>query len=66
MGDREGTLQIQYDDISIKTKHNSTRLTGTFGTLTFHEKSFFNTSLVFAPYWDYKPTNAIHAGSPGV
>ena len=20
----------------------------------------------FTPYWDYKPTNAIHAGSPGV
>ena len=46
----------------------------TFGTLRFDEKSFFNTFLDFAPYWEYKPTNgdaidailAIHADSPGV
>ena len=36
------------------------------GTLRFDEKSFFNTLLGFTPYWDYKPTNAIHADSPGV
>ena len=34
--------------------------------LSFDEKSFFNTSLGFTPYWDYKPANAIHADSPGV
>ena len=38
----------------------------TFGTLRFGEKSFFRTLLGFDPYWDYKPTNAIHADSPGV
>ena len=27
---------------------------------------FFHTLLKFEPYWDYKPTNAIHADSPGV
>ena len=27
---------------------------------------FFNTLLGFTPYWDYKPTNAIHEDSPGV
>ena len=26
---------------------------------------FFNTIVGFVPYWDYKPTNAIHADSPG-
>ena len=29
-------------------------------------KKNFNTSLGFTPYWDYKPTTAIHADSPGV
>ena len=27
---------------------------------------FFHTILGFIPYWDYKPTNAIHADAPGV
>ena len=43
-----------------------TRFRSTFGTLGFDEKSFFNTLLGFIPYWDYKPTNAIHSNSPGV
>ena len=34
--------------------------------MRFDEKSFKNTSLGFTSYWDYKPTNAIHADSPGV
>ena len=42
------------------------RFGDTFGTLGFDEKSFFHTILDFDPYWDYKPTNAIHADSPGV
>ena len=37
-----------------------------FGTLRFDEKSFFHTLLSFTPFCDYKPTNAIHADSPGV
>ena len=70
MGDRDGTLQIENDDNddddSVKTKLISTRFGSTFGTLRFDKKSFFHTLLGFAPYWDYKPTNPIHADSPGV
>ena len=43
-----------------------TRFVLTFWNLTFDEKSFFNTLLGFVPYWDNKPTNAIHANSPWV
>ena len=43
-----------------------TRFGSTFGTLRFDEKSFFHTLLGFTPYWDYNPTNAIHADSPVV
>ena len=60
------TLQFEYDDFSMKTKFISKRSGGTFGTLRFDEKSFFNTLSVFTPYWDYKPTNANNANSLGV
>ena len=50
----------------MKTKLILIRFGSTFGTLRFIEKSFFHTSLKFTPYWDYKPTNAFHAVSPGV
>ena len=66
MGDHDGTLQDECDDISMKTKLISTRFGGTFGTLRFNEKSFFSTLLGFTPSWDFKPTNAIHVDSPGV
>ena len=66
LGDHEGTLQIEYDDINKKTKLILTRFGSTFGLLRFDEKSFFHTLLGFTPFWDYKPTNAIHADSPGV
>ena len=66
LGDHERTLQIEYDDINKKVKLNLTRFGSTFGTLRFDEKSFFHTFLGFTPYWDYKPTNAIHADSRGV
>ena len=66
MVDHEGIPQIDYDDISMRTKPVLTRFGGTFGTLRFDERSFFNTLLGFISYWDYKPTNAIHADSPGV
>ena len=66
MGDHEGTLKVEYDDISMKTKLVLTPFVSTFGTLKFDEKSFFNTLLGFAAYWDYKLTNAIHSDSPGV
>ena len=64
-GDVDGTIQIEYD-ISMKTKLILTRFRSTFGSLNFDKGSFFNTSLGFPPYWDYKPTNAIYADSPGV
>ena len=39
-GDREGTIRIEYDDTSMKTKLVLTRFGLTFVTLKFHEKSF--------------------------
>ena len=66
LGDHEGTIKIEYDDLKKKAKLTLTRFGSTFGTLRFDQKSFFHTILGFDPYWDYKPTNAIHADSPGV
>ena len=66
LGDHEGTLQIEYDHLNKKTKIILTRSGSILGTLRFDEKSFLYTLLGFAPYWDYKPTNAIHADFPGV
>ena len=40
-GNHEGTLQIKYDDITLKTKLISKRLGGIFGTLKFNKKNFF-------------------------
>ena len=65
-GDHDGTPQIKYDDISMKTKLILTRFGSTFGTFRFVEKSYFNILLGFTPSWDSKPTNAIHAESPSV
>ena len=56
LGDHEGTLQIEYDDLNKKVKLILTRFGDTFGTLRFDKKSFFHTLLGFTPYWDYKPT----------
>ena len=65
--DHEGTLQIEYDDLNKKVKlYFNTMLEESFGALRFDKKSFFHTILGFDPHWDYKPTNAIHADSPGV
>ena len=66
LGDHQGTSQIEYDDFNKKFKPILTRFGSTFGTFRFDKKSFFDTFLKFEPYWDYKPTNAIHADSPGV
>ena len=51
-GDHDRTLQIEYDDINMKTKRILKRFGGTFGKLGFEEKSFFNTLIGFTPYWD--------------
>ena len=66
LSDQQGTLQIRYDELNRKVRLILTRFGLTFGTLRFDEKSFFHTILGFDPYWDYKPTNAFHADSPGV
>ena len=66
LGDHEGTLQIEYDDLNKKVKLILIRFCSTFGNLRFDKKSFFHTFFKFEPYYDYKPTNAIHADSPGV
>ena len=54
------TIQIEYDDISMKTKILLKYIGGqkmfVLGTLRFDERSFFHTLLGFTPYWDYKPS----------
>ena len=52
MGDREGTLNIEYDDDTMKTKLILKRFGGTLRTLRFDERSVFKTLLGFTPYWD--------------
>ena len=53
------TIQIEYDDISMKTKiilkYIGGRKMFVLGTLRFDERSFVHTLLGFSPYWDYKP-----------
>ena len=63
-GDHEGTLLMECDDISMKTKPILTRFGLTFWTLRFDGKSFLLTLIGFTPYWDDKPTNAIHSDPP--
>ena len=56
------TIQIEYDDISMKSKiiikYIDEQEMLVLGTLKFDKRSFFHTLLGFIPYWDYK--------SPGV
>ena len=66
MGDHEGTLKIEFDKVTMKTKLTLTRYSGTIGTLRFVIRSFFLILINFEPFWDYKPTNANDADSPGV
>ena len=53
------TIQIEYDDISMKTKIIIKYIGGqkmfVLGTLRIDERSFFHTLLGFTLYWDYKP-----------
>ena len=58
MGDHDGTLQNEYDDVSMIAKFILTRFGSTFGTLRFDEKSFLKNLTGFTPLWVYKPTNA--------
>ena len=65
------TIQLEYDDISIKTKiilkfKNNEKCLIALGTLRFNDTSFFHTLLGFTPYWDYKPTNSNRDSLPGV
>ena len=66
MGDHEGTPQIEYGDVTMKTNIILNRFSDTFGTLRFDQKYFVIKLLGFTPYWDYKPHNSIQADSPGV
>ena len=65
LGDHEGTLKNQYDDISMKTKLVLIRFGLTFGTLRFDAKSFLIHHWVLHRL-GIKPTNAIHVDRPGV
>ena len=56
MGDHEGTLKIEYDDLTLETKLILTRFGGTFGTIIFIKKYFFKTLLGLIPYWDDSKT----------
>ena len=66
LGDHEGPIQIENDHLNRKTRLILARFGSTFGTIGFKEQSFFQTILGFIPFWDDKPTNAIHAKSNGV
>ena len=63
-------IQIEYDDISMKTKiilkFVNDEVGFALGTLRFDERSFFHTFLGFEPYWDYKPTTSNNIPIPGV
>ena len=61
LGDNHGTLQIEYGDVSMKTK----LILSPFVMLRFI-KNFFFTSLRFTPYWDYKPTKTILVDNSGI
>ena len=54
------TIQIEYDDISMKTKiilkYIGERKMFVLGTLRFDERSFFHSLLGFPPYCVYKPS----------
>ena len=56
MSDHEGTLQIEYDDITMKTNRILTRFGGIFGPLRFDEKTFFYNLLGLSPFWIYRPS----------
>ena len=65
------TIQLEYDDISLKTKiilkfKNNEKSLFAEGTLRFDDTSCFHTLLGFTPYWDYKPTNSNRDAIPGV
>ena len=65
------TIQLEYDDISMKTKiilkfKNNEKGLFALGTLRLNDRSFFHNLLGFTPYWDYKPTNSNRDGIPGV
>ena len=61
--DHATILKTKYNYLSMKTKLLLSCLGGIFGMLRFDKKKIFNTNLGFIPYWDYKPTNAIHVDS---
>ena len=62
MDDHERNLKIEYDDISLKTKLVFNPFGGSFGTLRFNEKAYFNNLLdvshhirIINPLMQYMP-----------
>ena len=66
MDDQEGTVQIEYDDLSMKTKINLNRFLVFLGVFGLDKNSFFKTLLGSTPYLEKQPTNANHADFAGV
>ena len=62
MGDDEGTLRIECDDVSMKTN----LILSPFVMSGFNEKSFLNTYLGFTAFWNSKPTKTSHVDRPVV
>ena len=59
------TIKVYSEAVYAMGDQDGSLFEGTFGTLRFDEK-LSHSLLKFERYWDYKPTNAIHADSPGV
>ena len=59
-------MSFHLKSLNMRKEPDLNRFGENLGTLRSNEKSFFNTLFAFTPYWDYKPTNAVHADSPVV
>ena len=66
MDDHKGTLQIDYDGITMKTKLILKRSGGLFGTLSLMKNRFLTIYCIFRHIGFMNVLNAIHADSPGV
>ena len=55
---------LDEDDVQLILKQLDLNFNTYEMLMKVFEKSFSNTFLVFTPYWNYKPTNAVHTDSP--
>ena len=58
----KGTLRIEYDDVSMKTK----LFLSAFVKLRFNGRSVLTILSEFTIYWVYKPTQTVHVGKAGI